>query len=166
MLEEGIVEDGVLAQDDTQIQALWSLRESIPECLGHWGGVYKYDLSIPIPELYELVEETRQRLTSANLIGEDPSFPGISVVGYGHMGDSNLHLNVPVRYYDKKLESMLVPFVYEWTSKRKGSISAEHGLGIAKNNYIGYSRSTAALQFMARIKDLYDPVSAPPIHRS
>jgi (R)-2-hydroxyglutarate---pyruvate transhydrogenase len=159
VLETGIVEDGVLAQDDTQIQSLWSLRESIPECLGHWGGVYKYDLSIPIPELYELVEETRQRLNSANLIGDDATCPAVSVVGYGHMGDSNLHLNVPVRFYDKKLESVLEPFVYEWTSRRKGSISAEHGLGIAKNAHVGYSRSMDMLRLMSRIKDLYDPVS-------
>ena len=159
VLGEGIVSDGVLAQDETQKQSLWSWREGIPECLGHWGGVYKYDLSIPISELYMLVEDTRERLTSADLVGDSDKHPVISVVGYGHMGDSNLHLNVATRRFDKEVEKNLEPFVYEWIAKRNGSISAEHGLGLAKKTFIGYSRSETMIRLMKQIKDLYDPVS-------
>ena len=153
------VSDGVLAQDETQIKSLWSWREGIPECLGHWGGVYKYDLSIPISDLYNLVEETRERLTSAGLVGNDEKHPVVGVVGYGHMGDSNLHLNIATRRFDKEVENQLEPFVYEWISKRNGSISAEHGLGIAKKPFIGYSRSETMIKLMKQIKNLYDPVS-------
>ena len=159
VMGEEIVSDGVLAQDETQIQSLWSWREGIPECLGHWGGVYKYDVSIPLPELYQLVEETRERLSSAGLMGADEKHPVVDVVGYGHMGDSNLHLNVATRRFDKDVESKLEPFVYEWISKRHGSISAEHGLGIAKKPYIGYSKSDTMVNLMRQIKSLYDPVS-------
>ena len=159
VMGEEIVSDGVLAQDETQMQSLWSWREGIPECLGHWGGVYKYDLSIPLSELYRLVEDTRERLSSAGLIGDDESHPVVEVVGYGHMGDSNLHLNVATRRFDKEVEKKLEPFVYEWISKRSGSISAEHGLGIAKKPYIGYSRSETMVKLMKQIKNLYDPVS-------
>ncbi len=159
VMGEEIVSDGVLAQDETQIQSLWSWREGIPECLGHWGGVYKYDLSIPLPELYKLVEDTRERLTSAGLVGDDEKHPVVGVVGYGHMGDSNLHLNVATRRFDKEVEKKLEPFVYEWIAKRSGSISAEHGLGLAKKAFIGYSRSETMLRLMKQIKDLYDPVS-------
>ena len=158
VMEKDIVTDGVLAQDETQMKGLWSLREGIPECLGHWGGVYKYDLSIPISELYSLVEETRDRLTSAGLVGARDEHPVVGVVGYGHMGDSNLHLNVATRRFDKKVEDELEPFVYEWISKRGGSISAEHGLGIAKKPYINYSRSNTMIGLMKQIKQLYDPV--------
>ncbi|MCJ1363970.1 hypothetical protein MMC16_003079 [Acarospora aff. strigata] len=157
VMGEEIVSDGVLAQDETQIQSLWSWREGIPECLGHWGGVYKYDVSIPLPELYQLVEETRERLSSAGLMGADEKHPVVDVVGYGHMGDSNLHLNVATRRFDKDVESKLEPFVYEWISKRHGSISAEHGLGIAKKPYIGYSKSDTMVNLMRQIKSLYDP---------
>ena len=159
VMGEEIVSDGVLAQDETQIQSLWSWREGIPECLGHWGGVYKYDLSIPLPELYKLVEDTRERLTSAGLVGDDEKHPVVGVVGYGHMGDSNLHLNVATRRFDKEVEKKLEPFVYEWIAERSGSISAEHGLGLAKKAFIGYSRSETMLRLMKQIKDLYDPVS-------
>ncbi|KAF2106577.1 hypothetical protein BDV96DRAFT_507592 [Lophiotrema nucula] len=157
VMESGIVSDGVLAQDQTQIGELWGCREGVPEHLGHWGGVYKYDLSIPISEMYDLVNATRERLTKAGLVGDDESHPAVDVVGYGHMGDANLHLNVPVRRYDKAVEKELEPFVYEWVQKRNGSISAEHGLGIAKKPFIGYSRNGTFLKLMKQIKDLYDP---------
>ena len=158
VMSEDIVSDGVLAQDETQVQSLWSWREGIPEVLGHWGGVYKYDLSIPLSELYQLVEDIRERMTSAGLVGDDDKYPVVGVVGYGHMGDSNLHLNVATRRFDKAVEQNLEPFVYKWISQRNGSISAEHGLGLAKKAFIGYSRSETMIKLMKQIKDLYDPV--------
>lgn len=162
VMGEGIVSDGVLAQDETQIQSLWSWREGIPECLGHWGGVYKYDVSIPLSQLYELVDDTRERLTSAGLVGDKDEQPVVAVVGYGHMGDSNLHLNVATRRFDKAVEEKLEPFIYEWISRHKGSISAEHGLGLQKKPYIGYSRSDTMIRLMKQVKQLFDPVSRVP----
>ena len=162
VMGEEIVADGVLAQDETQAKALWGWREGVPECLGHWGGVYKYDVSIPISELYSLVEETRERLKSTGLVGDTNDHPVVDVVGYGHMGDSNLHLNVATRRFDKETEKQLEPFVYEWIAKRNGSISAEHGLGLAKKAFIGYSRSETMIRLMKQIKQLYDPVSCTP----
>jgi (R)-2-hydroxyglutarate---pyruvate transhydrogenase len=156
VMSEEIVADGVLAQDDTQIKALWGWREGITEALGHSGGTYKYDVSIPLQELYQLVEDTRARFDKMGLIGEGEG-QALDVVGYGHMGDSNLHLNVPVKKYSKQVEKALEPWVYEWIQKRSGSISAEHGLGIAKNKYIGYSKDETMVGLMKQIKNLYDP---------
>ena len=167
LMSEEIVSDGVLAQDETQVKSLWAWREGITEALGHYGGTYKYDLSIPLPELYSLVEETRERLLSKGLVSQaeahenkqdsGDSKPALGVVGYGHMGDSNLHLNVPVKKYTKEVEEALEPWVYEWIQKRNGSISAEHGLGLAKKKFIGYSRSETMVELMQQIKKLYDP---------
>ena len=158
VMESSTVTDGVLAQDETQIRTLWSWREGITEAIGHFGGTYKYDLSIPLSDLYLLVEETRERLRTMGLSHPtDESYPAIDAVGYGHMGDSNLHLNVPVRRYDKSVEKALEPWVYEWIQKRKGSISAEHGLGLAKRDYLGYSRDEGSIELMRRIKGLFDP---------
>lgn len=162
VMGEGIVSDGVLAQDETQKSNLWSWREGITETLNHWGGVYKYDLSIPLPELYSIVEQTRERLDSAGLIGDGEQYPVVDVVGYGHVGDSNLHLNIPTRRFDKQVEKQLEPYVYEWIAQRNGSISAEHGLGLAKKAFIGYSRDETMIKMMKQLKNLYDPVSLPP----
>ncbi|PYH92790.1 actin interacting protein 2 [Aspergillus ellipticus CBS 707.79] len=157
IMGEGIVADGVLAQDETQFQAIWRWREGITEALSHLGGTYKYDVSIPLPELYKLVEDCKERLTKLGLVGDDDSFPVRAVVGYGHMGDSNLHLNIAVRQYNKEVEKAIEPWVYEWIQQRKGSISAEHGLGVAKREFIGYSQNDTMLTLMKQLKGLYDP---------
>lgn len=160
VMTKEIITDGVVAQDETQLKSLWSWREGIPECINHWGGTYKYDVSIPLAEMYDLVDEMSVKMDEAGLVGDTDDFPAVGVVGYGHMGDSNLHLNVAVRRYDKRVEKVLEPYIYEWIAKRNGSISAEHGLGIAKKNYIGYSRDETTIGLMKQIKNLYDPVSA------
>jgi hypothetical protein len=49
--------------------------------------------------------------------------------------------------------------VYEWVQKRQGSISAEHGLGLAKKAFIGYSRSETMIKLMKGLKAFFDPVS-------
>ncbi|PLB52115.1 Pkinase-domain-containing protein [Aspergillus steynii IBT 23096] len=157
IMGEGIVADGVLAQDETQFQSIWRWREGITEALSHLGGTYKYDVSIPLPELYKLVEDCRERLTDLGLVGDDDSFPVRAVVGYGHMGDSNLHLNIAVRQYTKEVEKAIEPWVYEWIQKRNGSISAEHGLGLAKKEFIGYSQNETMVKLMKQLKNLYDP---------
>ncbi|KAI0481742.1 hypothetical protein F4859DRAFT_433176 [Xylaria cf. heliscus] len=157
VMSKDIIADGVVAQDETQIKSLWSQREGITECIGHFGGTYKYDVSIPLKDLYRLVDETRERIEAAGLKGDTDEFPVVEVVGYGHMGDCNLHLNVAVRRYDKRVEEVLEPFVYEWIGKINGSISAEHGIGIAKKKYLGFSRNDTMVGLMKQIKKLYDP---------
>ncbi|QIX02220.1 hypothetical protein AMS68_007737 [Peltaster fructicola] len=158
VMGEEIVSDGVVAQDETQLQNLWACREGVSEASQHFGGVYKYDLSIPLPQLYSIVEDCRARMLELGLMSaDDESKPVLDVIGYGHMGDSNLHLNVSVRRYDKAVEKALEPWVYEWVQKQQGSISAEHGLGLAKKAYIQYSRSETMIRLMKSVKNLFDP---------
>jgi FAD/FMN-containing dehydrogenase len=159
VLQEGVVADGVLAQDESQIQSLWACREGISEASQHFGGVYKYDVSIPLPRLYGLVEDTRRMFETNGLMGQSEECPVIDVVGYGHMGDCNLHLNVATRRYDSQVEQALEPFVFEWIQRHHGSISAEHGLGLAKKDFVKYSKSETMMRLMSQIKQLYDPVS-------
>lgn len=157
-MENGLVEDGIIAQDESQIQSLWSWRESIPEASTMNGGVYKYDVSIPLKDLYNLVEACNVELDKAGIVDfEDASKPVVSAIGYGHIGDGNLHLNVCVRQYSKEIEKVLEPFVYEWISEKKGSISAEHGLGFQKKNYIGYSKNDQEISMIKSIKNHFDP---------
>ena len=56
-----------------------------------------------------------------------------------------------------KIASAIEPFVYEWTSKCKGSISAEHGIGFLKSKYLKYSKSKLEVDLMKKIKDTIDP---------
>jgi D-2-hydroxyglutarate dehydrogenase len=99
--------------------------------------------------MYALVEAMRSRLGDSVL-----------VVGYGHVGDGNLHLNVSAPKHDASLLARIEPFVYEWTRDVRGSISAEHGLGLMKAGAVGYSKSPDAIGLMRGVKQLFDPNGA------
>ncbi|GAA5866188.1 hypothetical protein JCM3774_004113 [Rhodotorula dairenensis] len=154
LLESGTISDGTLAQDETQVQSLWSLRESLPEAAGKLGRVYKYDLSMPVKDMYSLVEEARERFAEKGL-DKDGSIK--TTVGYGHIGDGNLHINIVAKDWDPKVEKTIEPWIYEATAKRNGSISAEHGLGLMKAPYVGYSKTDPAIAVMQQIRRLFDP---------
>ena len=176
-LEAGDVLDGTVAADGAQAKALWRLREGVTEALVKSGAVYKYDVSMPQHRMYELVDAMRARL------------PDALVVGYGHVGDGNLHLSASLRAacaphsaslraasdshdaaahaltpadvstpaHDPGVLARIEPFVYEWTRDARGSISAEHGLGLMKAAAIGYSKSPEAIAIMRQLKQVFDP---------
>jgi FAD/FMN-containing dehydrogenase len=105
IVADKLVSSGVLAQDTAQISNFWNARESIPEACAKEGAVYKYDLSIPFKSLYDLVPIMKERL------GTHAS----SVLGYGHVGDGNIHLNISTARFTEKVAKIIEPFVYEYT---------------------------------------------------
>uniref|UniRef100_A0AAV2JDY9 D-2-hydroxyglutarate dehydrogenase, mitochondrial n=1 Tax=Knipowitschia caucasica TaxID=637954 RepID=A0AAV2JDY9_KNICA len=146
-MNTSLVSDGTVATEESKIQALWSMRERVTEALTHDGFTYKYDISLPVEQIYQLVLDMRQHL------GERAR----SVVGYGHVGDGNLHLNITSGARDPALLASIEPFVFEWTTRQKGSISAEHGLGLKKRNYMSYSKAPQAVALMGDLKHMLDP---------
>lgn len=72
-------------------------------------------------------------------------------------GDSNLHLNVACKSFNQEIYKAVEPFVFEYTSKLKGSVSAEHGIGFHKTKYLKYSKTPEAIAFMKQIKQMMDP---------
>eukprot|EP00074_Homo_sapiens_P063359 XP_011510037.1 D-2-hydroxyglutarate dehydrogenase, mitochondrial isoform X2 [Homo sapiens] len=146
-LGSGLVTDGTMATDQRKVKMLWALRERITEALSRDGYVYKYDLSLPVERLYDIVTDLRARL------GPHAKH----VVGYGHLGDGNLHLNVTAEAFSPSLLAALEPHVYEWTAGQQGSVSAEHGVGFRKRDVLGYSKPPGALQLMQQLKALLDP---------
>ncbi len=131
----------------------WEIRESCNPIIKAEGYNYKYDLSIPIPQYYEIVEETREKLKSTR--------PDVIIVNWGHVIDGNIHINIvtPGKFEeDEEVKSLLEPFIFEAVVKRGGSISAEHGLGQQKNNYLGkYAKNHEAVAIMKSMKNMFDP---------
>ncbi|PLW26706.1 hypothetical protein PCASD_20758 [Puccinia coronata f. sp. avenae] len=161
LMESEIISDGILSQDESQLQSIWSFRELIPESVAKHGSTYKYDLSVPLPVMYSIVEETRERFIQHGLLAPDGSEGDLlrAVVGYGHIGDGNLHLNVIAKQWDAKIEEVLEPWIYEKIASHGGSISAEHGLGLMKSPYLGFSQAPTNIQVMKSIKSLFDPLN-------
>lgn len=111
------------------------------------GYAYKYDISLPLSHFYDIVTATRQRLGDL----------AKRVCGYGHVGDSNLHLNVSCSEFSQELYELIEPWVYEYTAKQRGSVSAEHGIGFLKTKYMHLAKSDNAVGMMREIKALMDP---------
>ncbi|XP_057619004.1 D-2-hydroxyglutarate dehydrogenase, mitochondrial isoform X2 [Chionomys nivalis] len=147
VLNSGLVSDGTIATDQRKVQMLWALRERITEALSRDGYVFKYDISLPVERLYDLVIDLRTR------VGPRAKH----VVGYGHLGDGNLHLNVTAEAFSQELLGALEPYVYAWTAEQRGSVSAEHGIGFKKKNVLGYSKPPVAVKMMQQLKVLLDP---------
>lgn len=148
LIDKGMITDGTISSDLTSLKKLWSIRERIAEALLADGKCYKYDVSLEHEHFYQLVEVMRERLsqTSAH-----------RVCGYGHIGDNNLHLTITSKTQDSEVYGLVEPFVFEWIRDRKGSISAEHGLGRNKRNHIHFSKSKDLVDVMKRLKSLFDP---------
>ncbi|RHZ16985.1 hypothetical protein DYB37_005274, partial [Aphanomyces astaci] len=106
VLESGDVVDGTVAQDAHQARKLFGIREDITLALSATGYVYKYDVSVPMDAYYTIVEDTRNHLKA---------FDDVQVVGYGHLGDGNMHLNISTPTYNSQVMAAIEPFVFEWT---------------------------------------------------
>ena len=150
VMESGAVVDGTIAADETQAKAIWGVREGITGALAREGCVYKYDVSLPLAQLYELVDEMRERMEPL----------GATTAAFGHLGDGNLHLNITTPGRFEREEAVLdaiEPFVYEWVAARRGSISAEHGIGAMKPGVLHLAKSAPMIEVMRGLKGMFDP---------
>ncbi|GBE78316.1 FAD-binding domain-containing protein [Sparassis latifolia] len=149
-----LINTGVLATSPAQFSSLWAIREGLTEAMSKEGKAYKYDISVPLDKFKEVVDITREHIRSKGLLHPDAVK---HVVGYGHVGDSNLHLNIVADAYTPEIEAALEPFVYELVSRYRGSVSAEHGIGVMKTHALHYSKNAESIEWMKRIKKLFDP---------
>ena len=150
---EGWVSDGVLSQSDAQAASLWELREGISESLAPFSP-YKNDLSVRISEMPEFLDDVDGMVRVC--------YPDFEVCWYGHIGDGNLHLNilkpegVSIDEFYRRCHE-ISPQLFELVRARRGSISAEHGVGLLKKEFLEYSRSSADLKIMRALKSVLDP---------
>ncbi|XP_050584117.1 D-2-hydroxyglutarate dehydrogenase, mitochondrial isoform X3 [Bombus affinis] len=147
-LADDIIEDGTLTSDPTKVKNIWALRERISEGILREGYVFKYDISIPLPSFYKVIEVLRERL-------RDPRI--IRISGYGHLGDGNIHVQISILSYESDIASQLQPFIFEYVSGLRGSVSAEHGIGFTKTKYLHMSRTSSEIKLMHELKQMMDP---------
>ncbi len=152
-VEQGWVLDGVMSQSQAQLRNLWKLREYISETISHWTP-YKNDLSVTVSKVPAFLREI-DAIVSLH-------YPDLEVVWYGHIGDGNLHLNILKPDAMARDEffarcATVNRWVFEIVERYQGSISAEHGVGMTKRDYLGYSRSAAEIACMKAIKAVFDP---------
>jgi len=139
------VEDAALASSTAQVQALWRIREFLPEA--QFANV-KHDVSVPVSRVPDLIERADAALQAA--------FPGAPIYAFGHIGDGNIHYNVGDEALLARREEVN-RLVYGVVAALEGSISAEHGLGQLKRESIRRHKDALELELMRAVKRALDP---------
>ncbi|WP_127114148.1 FAD-binding oxidoreductase [Shimia sediminis] len=152
-LDEGLVQDGLIAQNAGQRQEFWSLREHIPVANKRIGSVSSHDISVPLGALAEFIEIAGQKIAA---LGD------FRVNCFGHLGDGNLHYNIfpPAgvsrdAYLSQRDEVKRV--VHDLLQTFDGSFSAEHGVGRMKVGDLERYGDPVRLAAMHSIKQALDP---------
>ena len=153
-VEEHRVLDGVLAQNHREAHELWSLREGISETLSATAVPHKNDVTLPLRSLRDFCADL------AAFFSEH--YPDWEICNFGHIGDGNLHINVlkPPGLSHEQFHartSAVDHALFRLVQRHGGSISAEHGIGLLKKDYLPYSRTAAELSIFRAIKRALDP---------
>ena len=152
--EDGLVLDAAIVQNQAQANAMWKLRETVSEAQKPEGASIKHDVSVPVSRVPEFLRRADEAVAKA--------VPGIRVVGFGHVGDGNIHYNVSVpkggnnQAFLARWEE-INEIVHDIVHDMGGSISAEHGLGRLKREEITRYKSQTEMDLMRKIKALIDP---------
>jgi D-lactate dehydrogenase (cytochrome) len=153
-MEEGLVEDAVIATTLQHRRSFWDLRDFVTHSQKPEGGSIKHDVSVPVAAVPAFLEKASAAVVDF--------MPGARVVPFGHLGDGNIHFNVtqPVGA-DKQafLDTWrdMNEVVHGVVAEFGGSISAEHGIGYMKRDELPHVKDPVAMQLMRTLKATLDP---------
>jgi len=152
--EANLVLDAVVAQSDREREALWKIRETIPEAQRIDGASLKHDISLPVTSLAPFVAKAGDWIRD--------NVPDGRLVAYGHVGDGNLHFNLnqaPGTSRDAFLarEAPIKRAIHDMVRDFGGSFSAEHGIGRLKVGELEQYASPVELDLMRAVKHAFDP---------
>ncbi len=154
LLENEIIEDCVIAQSTHQADSFWNLREGMSAAQKPEGKAAKHDISVPISKIPEFFRHAE--------IAANEVCPNIRIHAFGHISDGNIHYDVarPIDMNDLEFQEF-VPKINNAINvlaiNLNGSISAEHGIGIARKSEFLAHEPRAHLNLMRAIKSSIDP---------
>jgi FAD/FMN-containing dehydrogenase len=151
-IEAGEAETALIAENASQARDFWALRELISAGHKPEGAQVSHDISVP-------VSATPNFLERANTAVEERC-PGARIVAFGHMGDGNFHYTLmqPLGADAASFPgAALTQIVYEIATSLGGSISAEHGIGVARRSDLARFKDPESMTLMRTIKRALDP---------
>lgn len=150
LASENRIMDAVIAASQAQCDAIWGIRDDV-EALMSIGPLVMFDVSLPISRMAGYVAHLRGQLAER--------WPQSDCIVWGHIGDCNLHIWVSVGELSAEIRASVCEIVYAPLAEYDGAISAEHGIGEEKRDYLGYTRSSAEIEIMCRLKSHFDPAN-------
>jgi D-lactate dehydrogenase (cytochrome) len=153
-MEDGIVDDAVIAANLSQRQAFWKLRDEMSAAQKPEGGSIKHDISVPVAAVPDFIAEADAAVVKL--------IPGSRPVPFGHLGDGNIHYNVSQPVGGNTADFMnqwheVNKVVFDIVLKMGGSISAEHGIGVLKRDELPDVKDKTAIELMRAFKAMLDP---------
>ncbi len=149
-LEAGLIVDAAFASGAKQREAMWAIRDDIDGLAEILDPVMAFDVSLPIAHTAEYVAAVKGRLAER----WPDSFRGVS---FGHLGDNNLHFLLTVGSADHAEQVTAMEIIYDELRPYRGSISAEHGIGLEKRAFLGVTRNEGEVALMRSLKQALDP---------
>ena len=153
-MDDGLVIDAVMAGSEAQAQALWAIRENVPEAQVLNGGGIKHDVAVPVSRVAEFLRAGTALINSMA--------PDALLIAFGHLGDGNIHFNLTARDETERdallaRESDINDAVEGMVVAMDGSFSAEHGVGRLRLRQMARYKSDVELDLMRRLKQALDP---------
>jgi len=146
-MEDGLVSDAVLTRSQSERNALWEIRDDVLQFV-NLGPFVVFDISVTIDAMESFVSDVRTGMAKL----KDPI-----CVNFGHLGDGNLHVILGTQNAQDFNHEYLEQLLYETVERYRGSVSAEHGIGLEKREQLHRSRSEEELQLMVAMKKMLDP---------
>lgn len=140
-IEKGIAADGVIAKSDRERDAIWAIRHEVEWLVRD---ACNFDVSLRVADVGDYIEQLEERIHN--------QFRDAFVAAFGHIGDNNVHISILGGE-----EEVIQRHVYDTLKPFDGAISAEHGIGLEKREYLPVSRSDAEIALMRRLKSTLDP---------
>lgn len=147
-LQAGEIADAVLAKSQAEREQMWSLRDDVSQ-LSRNAPIFTFDIGLRISEMDGYIAEIRAALST--------KWPRMTLVVFGHLGDGNLHVIVGVGDGSREARHAVEQIVYTALRSRGGTVSAEHGIGLEKRSYLGWSRTPEEVALMHSLKHALDP---------
>jgi FAD/FMN-containing dehydrogenase len=153
--EAGLVEDATIAANEAQAEAFWWLRDSVAPAERAQGPAMQHDISVPVDRMADFID------FAAPLFERE--FPGTTAVGFGHLGDGNIHFHilapkgVEAEAWERSEGKAISHKVHDLVTEWGGSISAEHGIGQLKRDELARLGDPAALHILRAVKAALDP---------
>ncbi|MGV7213153.1 FAD-binding oxidoreductase [Bradyrhizobium sp. UFLA05-112] len=151
LMERGLLADAAVAQSLAQTQKFWAVRDICAEFGQVLGPHISYDIGLAVARMDEFVTRCKAALAEG--------IKGCESVYYGHIGDGNLHLvswvtGLPT---ERQPKDAMDAIIYGLVREMGGSVSAEHGIGTLKKQWLGHARSEAEIALMRTLKAALDP---------
>jgi FAD/FMN-containing dehydrogenase len=151
LLESGRITDAVVAQSERERRAIWAIREGeyIGELLAKIPSQAHFDVGMALADIGVFKQASERRVRAA--------CPDATSLYFGHAGDGNLHVAILSDRKDPDFKHRINAAIYDSVREVSGSVSAEHGIGLSKRDYLRWTRSEPEIALMRAIKQAVDP---------